>query len=359
MSAAGPAAVNARLAQIAGCILGLLALAHALVAAAGLKHVGPVRWPTDLYALGLVIPDEIDLLLLGSSRSTFGLAPTAIDPCLGERLGRPTHTWSWSRANASLWSQRLVAREALARTRPGVVVIEVAPEMMSPHHYEHGWNSVTEADPRDIPSCFQGADGLDGWADCLYPLVRPLDNLVRSVERARIEPPHLRWMALFARGGQFCFGTPACVAHNARFEARLDHRWGDRLAEVIPKVRAERFRDYAVGPPHTDAMVALLDEVEAVGARALIVRMPVHEVYAAEIPAEAEAAFSAYLGALVDERGLTLVDADRWWRGDRARFHDPDHLSPVGALELSRALCAAAAPLLDRRGAGAPPSAKE
>jgi hypothetical protein len=87
--------------------------------------------------------------------------------------------------------------------------------------------------------------------------------------------------------------------------------------------------------------------------------MPVHEVYAAEIPAEAEAAFSAYLGALVEERGLTLVDADRWWRGDRARFHDPDHLSPVGALELSRALCAAAAPLLDRRGAGAPPSAKE
>ena len=78
--------------------------------------------------------------------------------------------------------------------------------------------------------------------------------------------------------------------------------------------------------------------------------MPVHAVYAAEIPAAAEAEFSAYLAGLQQQTGAALLDADGWWRDARERFHDPDHLSPAGAEALSAALCAAAAPLI----AGAP-----
>lgn len=348
----GPAigAYDARLMRVLAGIFGLLGLAHLLSGAAGLKHLGPVRWPTDLYAAGLLAEGDVDLLILGSSRAAFGLAPTAIDPCLAERLGRPAVSWSWSRANASLWSQRLVGRAALQRLRPRVVVIEVAPEMMSPHHYEQAWNAVTEADLVDVPGCLAGAFDAATVGACFFPAVRPLDNLARTFERRPSAPPQLRWMAVHARGGQFCFGSPACAAHNARFEERLRFRWDDRLAEVIPKVRSERFVDYRVGSPHTDAMLALLAELRAVGATPLLLRMPVHAVYAAEIPAAAEAEFSAYLAGLQRETGAALLDADGWWRDARERFHDPDHLSPAGAEALSAALCAAAAPLI----AGAP-----
>lgn len=351
MSGGGLQPADRRLIRVLGALVALLLWAQLLSRAAGLKHLGPVRWPTDLYAAALLDEGELDLLILGSSRAAFGLAPTAIDPCLSGALGRPARSWSWSRANASLWSQRLVAREALRRLRPRLVVVEVAPEMMNPRHYEQAWNAVTEAEVEDIGACLQGAFDAATVGACFFPLVRPLDNLARTFERAPSAPPQLRWMALHARGGQFCFGSPACVAHNARFEERLRFRWDDRLAEVIPKVRAERFRDYRVGPPHTDAMLALLAEIEAVGARPLLLRMPVHAVYAEQIPTEAEAEFSAYLSSLRAQTGAPLLDAGGWWSTERARFHDPDHLSPAGAEALSGALCAAAAPLL-----GGPPS---
>ena len=346
MSRVRLAPADARGLSILAAILAMLVFAHLLSRAAVLKHLGPVRWPTDLYAAALVDEGPVDLLILGSSRVAFGVAPTAVDPCLAAALGRPARSTSWSRANASLWSQRLVAREALRRLQPRVVVVEVAPEMMNPRHYEHAWNAVTEANVIDIADCLHGAFDAATVGACAFPLVRPLDNLARTFERAPVAPPQLRWMALYARGGQFCFGSQACLDHNARFEQRLRFRWEDRLTEVIPKVRAERFIDYRVGEPHTGAMRALLDEIDAAGARPLFLRMPVHGVYAAEIPQAAEDAFRVYLDGVVAQSNAPLLDASGWWTTERERFHDPDHLAPSGTLALSEGLCAAAAPML-------------
>jgi hypothetical protein len=342
----GAGAVNRRLLAIVGWLVVLLVWSHGLVHLGGLKHLRPVRWPTDLYTLGRINPGPVDLLILGSSRMTFGVAPTAIDPCVSERVGRTTSSWSWSRANASLWSQWLVGREALQHTRPGVVLIEVAPEMASRNHYEQAWNAKNEAEVQDIPDCFSGAQGLEEVEACLYPLVRPLDNLSRLDVRSPQDAPHLRWMALYARGGQFCFGTAECRAHNARFAPRLETRWKRREEKVLPLIASERFADYEIGPPQTTGIDRLVRAAREQGAQPVLVRMPVHSAYSERIPADAERQFGDYLEVLVAREGLPLLDLSQQWSEERSLYADPDHLNEQGALRLSAEVCRVVAPLL-------------
>jgi hypothetical protein len=91
------------------------------------------------------------------------LAPTAIDPCLSEALGRPARSWSWTRASAGLWSLEQLARAAVPRLRPRVVALELSPEMMSVRHYGHETSARSGILPEDLPDCLAGASASPGW----------------------------------------------------------------------------------------------------------------------------------------------------------------------------------------------------
>lgn len=345
MTEVGPQADHGRrLLHIGLWLLLLLGLSHALSRAGRLHHLGAIRWPSDLYALQYVDPGEVDLLVLGTSRAGFGLAPTAIDPCLAEALGRPARSWSWTRASAGLWSLGLLAREAVPRLRPRVVALELSPEMLSVRHYGHESSARGGILPEDLPECLAGAAGLTGVDACLSALTRPLESLAFLDQRHDPAPPQLRWMALHARGGQFCFGSPACRAHNTRFEAVLERRRADRLAEVIPKVRSERFAGFRIGPPHTTAWERLRTLLAEHDAQLIILLMPLSADYAAEVPVDAEGAFRAWLRAAAP--GVPVLDRARAWPDEEGLFIDADHLNARGALRLSGDLCRVTAPLL-------------
>jgi hypothetical protein len=179
---------------------------------------------------------------------------------------------------------------------------------------------------------------------CLSALTRPLESLAFLDQRHDPAPPQLRWMAIHARGGQFCFGKPACRAHNARFEAVLERRRADRRAEVIPKVRSERFAGFRIGPPQTTAWERLRRPARRTRRAAHHPAHAAERCLCAEVPAEAEANFKAWLQAAAP--GLPVLDRARAWPDEEGLFIDADHLNARGALRLSGELCRATAPLI-------------
>jgi hypothetical protein len=318
----------------------LLALAHGLSATLGLKYVQEVEWPTDLYALQQLDGPAPDVAIVGSSRAHYGLPPSALDHCLGERLGRPTETVAANRLAASLYAADIVARDLFSgRRAPKVLVVEVAPESLNANHFELDYNVASSADLADIPECV--ADGGPSWTACARPLVRGVENIAFYLHRPWTDHRHVEWMALYHGGGQYCYDDDACLARNAAYDGAHAERWQTRVDRVLPHVRRERFRDYAVGTGLPSAhFVALLDRARADGARVVVVNMPVSATYAAEIPDEATEAFSAWVTATAAEHGARYVDFDvPAWREQRELFLDPDHLDAEGALRLSRALC--------------------
>ncbi|GDX82639.1 hypothetical protein LBMAG42_44500 [Deltaproteobacteria bacterium] len=320
-----------------------LTLAGVATEALGLKYVQEVEWPTDLFATAaLRRPAGIDVAIVGSSRSHYGFAPTAIDACLSARLNRPTQTVSSNRLAASTYATDIVARDLFSGERaPRVLVIEVAPESLNANHFELDYNVASSADVRDVPECVAAAvSGPPALAACARPLVRGVENLAFFLHRPLTEHDHVTWMALFAGGGQYCFGTPACEARNAEYDQRHAGRWQTRIERVLPKVRAERFVDYQVGSGLPSAhFVAMLDRARADGVTPLVVNLPVSATYQAEVPVEAYAAYLAWVAPTTAAHGGRFLNLNMPDWQERPEYLDPDHLNGKGALRLSQRLC--------------------
>lgn len=326
--------------------LGLLLLLTSLLSSAlGLKYVGEVEWPTDLFAIShLEDPRPLDVGIAGSSRTHYAFAPRLIDACLGARLGRPTRSLSVSRLAASTYAIDILARDLYSDERqPRVLVAEVAPDALNAAHYELNHNVATSADPRDVPEClaasFQGEPALSA---CARPLFRGGESLAFLLHRPFTNHDHITWMALYEGGGQYCFGHPDCGARNADYDRGHRGRWQARLERVIPKVRIERFADYRIhgGLPalHFEAM---LRRAAREGVQVLVVNLPVSETYQREIPAEHYATFQSYVESTSAAHGARYLDWNLGDWQDRTLYIDPDHLNAEGARRASETLCLA------------------
>jgi hypothetical protein len=319
----------------------LLTVANLLSDQLGLKYVQEVEWPTDLATLDALDRQAPDVAIVGSSRSHYGLPPSALDLCLGDALGHPTETLAGNRLAASLYAADAVARDLFDGPRaPRVLVVEVAPESLNANHFQLDYNVASSADVADIPACL--ADGRPSWSACARPLVRGVENLAFYLHRPWTDREHVEWMALFHGGGQYCYDNEACLARNNTYDRGHSERWDTRVKRVLPHVRSERFANYEVGTGLPSArFVALLRRARAAGSTVVVVNMPVSETYAAEMPAEAVAAFSAWVTATTAAEGARYFDYDtEEWRGARERFLDPDHLNATGARMLTDRLCA-------------------
>lgn len=320
-----------------------LLFAGALSRAFGLHWVQEVEWPTDLFAMGTVRRGApVDVGIVGSSRSHYGLAPTAIDACLGRALGRPTQTLAANRLAASLYAADIVARELFSGERqPRVLVVEVAPESLNANHFELDYNVAASAQLPDVPECVAAAvSGPPSLAACARPLGRGVENLAFLLHRPLTEHDHITWMALYAGGGQYCFGTPACAARNAAYDERHQGRWQTRVERVLPKVRRERFVDYTLdGGLPARHFEALLERARAQGVAVLVVNLPVSATYQAEVPAEAYAAFLAWVPRTVAAHGGRFLDLNEPAWQARELYVDPDHLDAGGAEALSARVC--------------------
>ncbi len=329
---------------VLGWLLGILLVTGLFSRALGLHWVQEVEWPTDLYALGrLERPLPVDVGIVGSSRSHYGLAPTAVDACLALTAGRATTTVSANRLAASLYASDIVARELFSGERkPRALVVEVAPESLNANHFELDYNVASSAGLGDVSECIGAATfGPPSLSGCARPLFRGVENIAFWLHRPLTEHRHITWMALYAGGGQYCFGTPACEARNADYDLRHQGRWKTRIDRVLPKVRTERFIDYTIeGGLPARHFVALLDRAKAEGVAVHVVNLPVSEVYQAEVPEAAYAEFLRWVPETTASHGGAFLDLNLpEWRV-REQYIDPDHLNASGAGKLSARVCA-------------------
>ena len=336
-------AASARGAAVLAWIALGAAYALALSEAAGLKYLQEIIWPTALYTYERAALGGVDVALVGSSRASFGLAPTALDPCLQERLGRPIRSVNISRVYADIITERILVRDLLEASPPEVLVVEMAPEILNNRHHEATLNMAWNAGWQDTPACLRGARGSGELGVCARPLFRGVENLAQLIHGGYREDDHLSWMMLHHRGGQFCYGSAACEAHNADYRGALSWRWAARAHERLLDITEERFGDWAVGEGDAHAyLLDLLAWAEAADVAVRLVNMPVHALYQERVPPAAQATFAAYLDDLTRDRPADWYDANTpAWNAAEGIWIDPDHLDPVGAERLSRELCEA------------------
>ncbi|MFZ5481711.1 MAG: hypothetical protein ACOZNI_33420 [Myxococcota bacterium] len=339
-------AVDRRAAAVLGWIAALVALFDGVAEVAGLKWLQEVEWPSDLYTFQHLDPEPIDVAVVGSSRSHYGLPPSGLDVCLSEALGRRTRSVGLNRLTAAAYAQDLVARTLLADNAPAVLVVEVAPETLNAQHFELDYNIASTAEPSDVPECL-----LHGRspATCARPLLRGVENVAQLFDRPLADNAHITWMMLYEGGGQYCYSDDACRTRNATYDEKKRGRWQERMDRLIPSVREGRFVDYDVrGGIAAAHFRALLDRETARGVKVVVVNLPVAEAYQAQIPDEVYAEFLAAMRDELGPRGVPFVDLNTPDRQrDRASFVDPDHLNATGAERLTRALCTdTLAPLL-------------
>ncbi|MFT5682611.1 MAG: hypothetical protein ACI8RZ_003533, partial [Myxococcota bacterium] len=294
--------------------------------AMGLKYSQEIVWPTDLYAFQHLETGPIDVALIGSSRTTFGLTPTAIDACLANRLGRETTTYNLARVFASMETERSVAHDLLVGPRiPKIAVVEIAPEILAARHHEHTYNTASQVDLSGVPGCLTSARSADDLVACSRAPLRGVENIAWLLSGERADINHLNWMMIHQRGGQFCFGSPVCEAHNQRFKGPLQNRWQMRIDRILPTLTEDRFGDWRIGSGQGhDALLALIAESQARGYDLLLVNMPVHQVYMDEVPPEDYAAYLAYIDDVSTQHGVPVFDANTvQWNSARDRFDDP------------------------------------
>lgn len=334
-------ATDLRALGIAAWIAALVVAADVAAAVSGLHWVQAVEWPTDLYTLGQLAPEPIDVAIVGTSRAHFGMPPSAIDQCLSPALGRRTRSVALNRLTASAYTEDLVARDLLASTPPTVLVVEVAPELLNAQHFELDYNIASAASLQDVPECLGTVRSFGRLATCARPLVRGVENVAHLYARPFTDHARITWMATYAGGGQYCFDDPACRASNQEYDTRVSRRWQRRVDTLLPTVRAQRFVDYSAREGlNADHLRTLLDREVARGVRVVVVNMPVASVYQAEVPEDVYAEFLAAMDAELRPRGIPFVDFNLpAWREDRARWLDPDHLNSQGAEALTRELC--------------------
>lgn len=329
-------------AAILGWVLVLVGVALGASRALGLKYAQEIVWPTALYTFSQMPAEPIDVAVVGSSRASFGLSPSAIDACLEDGLGRPTHTVNLSRVYASMTTEAIVARDLLVDQRaPEIVVFEVAPEILNSLHHDRGLNFAWNAGLSDLGACLWAVPGIDRIGTCARPLVRGVENLAEHLSRQVRNDDHLSWMMLHHGGGQFCYGSPDCATHNLAYTERLKRRWGNRMRRTIPTLRQDRFSEVEIGSGLAmDYLREAITTAEERGSTVVLVNMPVHTVYQEQIPRQVIADF---------RRAVSTVDAafydansPTWQQRRRERgrmWIDPDHLGPNGAKELSEQVC--------------------
>ncbi len=136
-----------------GWLLAMLLLLSFATRAAGLKYVQGVIWPSDLNTFRHLPTDvPIDVAILGSSRASFDLPPSALDRCLGEKLGRPTRTVNLARAYANSSTLRSIAADLLVGPRtPKLVLLALEAESLDAHNPQNASYVAYQAGDRGHP----------------------------------------------------------------------------------------------------------------------------------------------------------------------------------------------------------------
>lgn len=328
---------------IAWCLvfgLGATLVARAL----GLEYLQGVIWPTDLNTFSrLPTAEPIDVAVLGSSRASFGLPPSALDACLSQRLGRSTRSVNLARAFATTPTFLDQAEELLEGERtPEVLLLAIGPEALDPHNHQNAAMMAQQADLEDIPSSILQVRTLNEAFASLRPLFRGSENLAILLSGRHRSEQRLRWMMTFHGGGQYCYGSTFCDRNNHDVETVLAEQWDEAERRILPNLAAERFSDYAAGTGRADrATQQLVAWARANDVTLAIVNLPLHNQFMGAMPEGVYERYRAVLDDVVTRHELPLYDANTVQRRlRRTDYVDADHLSAVAARQLAEDVCA-------------------
>jgi hypothetical protein len=330
------------LAILAWLVAFLLALSIG-TRAAGMKYLQGVLWPSDLNAFRQLPTDTpIDVAVLGSSRASFDLPPSAIDRCLSEKLDRPTRTVNLARAFANSSTMRDVASDLLTGPRtPKVLLLALEAESLDAHNPQNAAYVGYQAELEDIPDSLLRADTLGQVFASFRPLVRGTESLaILLARRARIEA-RLRWMMIHWGGGQFCYGSDVCKATNRDVESSLRDGWAAVETHVLPMLATERFGRYEARTGRgRENLEALVREAQARGTKVAIVNVPLHARWMEAMPAAVYVEYLEVGNEIASQYGVPIYDANTPQRQQQRRdFVDGDHLTASAALDLVDRLC--------------------
>lgn len=165
-----------------------------------------VTWPTDLFAYQHLPQPSVDVAIVGSSRASFGLSPSYIARCLGEKLGRPTHSVNLARSFQEASSTELLLPRVFPEGHaPEVLVIGISEEFPDDTNPYSAGLIGAYGGLGDIPGALMRARGPADVQAALWPIARPIQSLALFIGRRYRADDHLRWM--MAHHGVTCSST--------------------------------------------------------------------------------------------------------------------------------------------------------
>lgn len=272
------------------------------------------------------------VLMLGSSRTAYGLDAAWVERALTAGRGGPVRVFNFGTLGAGPITERLYLQRLLDDgTRPDLLLVEVMPPLLAGQLAE-------PAEARHFPA----SSRLRGRELALLGRFGfPLDELRRTRRLSWTVPAYAHRSALLSR---------LCAAW-LPYGERLDWAWsGDAHGwsaqeEALPpeqyrqSVRVEA-RRYAAALDHfrTDgapaqALRELLAVCRARRVPAALVLMPEGSEFRRWYPADAQTKLDRLLDELRGAYGVTVIDARRWVADED--FFDAHHLRACGAAAFS------------------------
>lgn len=340
-----------------GWFAGSLLLAY-VAAVAAVDHVWPqLRDPeygrrvTRLRERVAEHPDRPLVLVVGSSRVSFGLSPAAWEETRPNDPARPDPLlFNLSLVGSGPVIELLALRRAYADgVRPDAVVLEYWPPFLredGPFHEPDRVDHVRLSD-RDRPwvrDYFPKPDETEALmrADRLRPLWHARHRLL-----AQLAP---RWQPWDRRMDMAWANLDPWGWLPGIDEPVPDPVWRPKRLDHCEKIYRDQFQGYSIHPMADRAVREAVALARANGAKVGFVYMPESSEFRGWMPPEVDQMGRDHLAGLCRELDVPLIDA-RLWMEDRYLV-DGFHLSRQGAGEFSRRFgpaVAATFPALRRR----------
>jgi len=284
------------------------------------------------------------IVMLGSSRTTFGLRGGEVEKSLEQTTGRPVALFNFGLTGAGPLLQLLALQRLRAEgVHPDLLLIEVLPPLFNAHR---PGNEGTRLNPERL------------WRHELTVVARH-GATGRELRRAWWSCCALPWYAY--RYAILSHVAPAVLSYQVRQDW---FRHVDGCGWVDPPYRAPTpesrrrgatqarneytalLRDFRLGGAAPAALRELLEVCRQQGIPAALVWMPEGTEFRVLYTPAARAQIDAFLADVTCTYGVPLIDAREWVADED--FIDSHHLLPAGAAKFSARLGREVLPALIR-----------